>query len=57
MITFLLQLREAIRVLVNIDDAFAKANDATNKAASDVALILDELIRLEGAKVNLLVTM
>lgn len=44
MITFLSQLRELIHVLVNIDDALLdKANDAANKAASNVALILMSL--------------
>jgi len=39
-----LQLREAIRVFVNVNNAlFDKANHAVNKAASDVALILMSL--------------
>lgn len=41
MISFLLQLREAIRVFVNVDNAlFDKANDAANKAASDILILM-----------------
>lgn len=41
MITFLSQLRELIRVLVNIDDALLdKANDAANKAASNALILM-----------------